>query len=70
MLILFAVQIVFGGVSAVILFSGRWTGNPWLPAEMFTALAVVACAGYFAALNSLTAFAEKKKELLIEALCR
>ncbi len=69
-LILFAVQIVFGGVSAAILFSGRWTGNPWLPAEMFTVLAVVACAGYFAALNSFTAFAEKKKELLIDALCR
>src|SRR2546429_9158327 len=26
-LLAFAAQIVFGGVSAVVLFSGRWTGN-------------------------------------------
>lgn len=69
-LILFAVQIIFGVIGGLILFTGRWTGNPWLPAESFAVLAVVACFGYFAALNSFTEFAEKKKETLIDALCR
>ena len=69
-LIAFAAQIVFGGVSAVILFSGRWTGNRWLPAEAFTLLAAAALAGYFASLDALSRVAEEKKEVLIEALCR
>jgi ABC-2 type transport system permease protein len=69
-LIAFAAQIVFGGVSAVILFSGRWTGNRWLPAEAFTLLAAAAVAGYFASLDALSRVAEEKKEVLIEALCR
>jgi len=69
-LILFAVQLTFGGISGVILFSGRWTGNPWLPTEVFSVLAAVSVAGYFAALKSFTAFAEAKKEILIDALYR
>jgi len=69
-LILFAVQITFGVISGGILFSGRWTGNPWLPAEVFTVLATVSVAGYFAALKSFSTFAESKKETLIDALCR
>jgi fatty acid desaturase len=66
----FAAQIVFGGVSAVVLFSGRWTGNRWFPAEAFTLLAVAAVGGYFASLDGLSRLAEEKKEVLIEALCR
>jgi predicted permease len=69
-LIAFAAQIVFGGVSAVILFSGRWTGNRWLPAEAFTLLAAAAVGGYLASLDALSRVAEQKKEVLIEALCR
>jgi hypothetical protein len=69
-LILFAVQMTFGGISGVILFSGRWTGNPWLPTEVFSVLAAVSVAGYFAALKSFSTFAESKKEILIDALCR
>ena len=69
-LILFGVQITFGVISGLILFSGRWTGNPWFPAEVFAVLAVVALGGYFAALNNFTSFAEKKKDTLIDALCR
>jgi hypothetical protein len=69
-LVIFGVQILFGGVSALILFSGRWTGSPWLPAEVFTVLAVAALGGYFSALNAFTDLAEKKKETLIEVLCR
>jgi hypothetical protein len=69
-LILFAVQLVFGGVSTAILFSGRWTGSPWLPAEVFAVLAFAALSGYFAALKGFTELAEAKKEVLIDALCR
>ena len=29
--LMFGVQIVLGGISALILFSGRWTGSAWLP---------------------------------------
>ena len=39
--IAFGVQILLGGVCTVILFAGRWTQNPWLPAETFAALAAV-----------------------------
>jgi hypothetical protein len=69
-LVLFGVQITFGAVSALILFSGRWSGNPWLPAEVFSVLAAVALGGYFPALDAFTEFAEKKKETLLDAFCR
>jgi ABC-2 type transport system permease protein len=69
-LVAFASQILMGGISAVILFTGNWTGNPWLPAEAFVLLAAAAVGGYFASLDALTQLAEKKKESLIEALCR
>jgi ABC-2 type transport system permease protein len=69
-LIAFGVQILFGGISALTLFTGRWTGNPWLPAEAFTGLAAAALGGYLASLDALSQLAEKKKETLIEALCR
>jgi hypothetical protein len=54
----------------LVLSSARWTGNPWLAAEGFAFLAVAALGGYFASLHPLAEFAEKKKEVLIEALCR
>jgi hypothetical protein len=69
-LIAFGAQIFLGGISAAILFTGRWTGNPWFPAEAFAFLAVAAVAGYRASLDPLTRLAEAKKEALIEALCR
>ena len=69
-LILLGMQILFGGVGGVILFSGRWTGNPWLPAEIFAVLAAAAVGGYVSSLDSFTRLAEKKKEILIDALCR
>jgi len=69
-LIALGAQIVFGGVSAVVLFSGRWMANPWLPAEAFALLAIAAVGGYFASLDPLSRVAEEKKDALIEALCR
>jgi hypothetical protein len=69
-LVAFGSQILTGGISAVILLTGSWTGNLWLPAEAFAILAAAAVGGYFASLDPLTQLAEKKKETLIEALCR
>jgi hypothetical protein len=69
-LIAFGSQIILGGCSGVIFFMGRWTGEPWLPAEAFAVLAAAAVGGYVASLDPLTQLAEKKKETLIEALCR
>ncbi len=69
-LVAFGSQILMGGISAVVLFTGNWTGNLWLPAEAFVFLAAAAVGGYFASLDALTRLAEEKKEVLIEALCR
>jgi len=69
-LVAFGVQITLGGISALILFAGKWTSNVWLPAEAFSFLAIAAIAGYFAALDPLSRLAETKRETLIETLCR
>jgi ABC-2 type transport system permease protein len=68
--LMFGMQIVMAGISALILMTSRWTGNPWLPVEAFAFLAAAALSGYFASLRPLTDLAEKKKETLIDALCR
>jgi hypothetical protein len=68
--IAFGVQILLAGICTLILFAGRWTGNPWLPAETFAALAAASLSGYFAALDALSGVAEKKKEVLIETLSK
>jgi hypothetical protein len=68
--IAFGVQILLAGICSIILFSGRWLGNPWLPAEAFAALAAASLGGYFAALDALSGVAEKKKEVLIETLSK
>jgi len=68
--IMFGAQLVLAGISALVLSTARWSGNPWLPAEAFAFLAAAALGGYFASLQPLSQLAEKKKEILIEALCR
>jgi ABC-2 type transport system permease protein len=68
--IMFGIQVLMGGASALVLSAGRWLGNPWLPAESFAFLAAAALGGYFASLQPLTEFAQERRELLIEALCR
>ena len=69
-LVAFGAQILLGGISAPILFMSRWTGDKWVPAEVFAFLAAAAIAGYSSSLNPLAALAEKKKEGLIDALSR
>jgi hypothetical protein len=66
----FGTQVLLGGISAPILFMSRWSGNAWLPAEVFAFLAAAAIAGYTSSLDPLAALAEKKKETLIDALSR
>ncbi len=69
-LIAFAAQILLFGISSLVLGLGRWTGDRWLPAKAFVLLAAAAIGGYVSSLDALTSYAEKKKENLIEALCR
>lgn len=66
----FGVQILVGGVAAVVLLAGGWFDNPWLPVGAFAGLTVATLGGYVASLESLDRLAEKKKELLIETLCK
>jgi len=69
-LVSFGTQILLGCISAPILFMSRWTGDKWLPTEVFVFLAAAAIAGYSSSLNPLAVLAEKKKETLIDALSR
>jgi ABC-2 type transport system permease protein len=68
--IAFGAQITLGGICTAILFAGRWTGNPWLPAVAFAGLTGAAVSGYLASLGALDKLAEEKRELLIETLSR
>jgi hypothetical protein len=69
-LVAFGAQILLFGISSLVLMLGHWTGDRWLPAKAFLLLAAAAVGGYLAALDALTSYAEKKKEKLIEALCK
>jgi len=66
----FGVQIVLGGICGLILMAGRWFGNIWIPVVAFAGLTVAALGGYVASLPAMNRLAERKKELLIETLCR
>jgi len=66
----FGVQIVLGGICALVLFAGQWTGNPWLPPMVFAGLTAAALGGYVSSLEAMNRLAEAKKALLIETLCR
>jgi ABC-2 type transport system permease protein len=66
----FGVQILIGGIATIVLLAGRWFGNAWLPPVVFAGLSAAALGGYIASLEPLSGLAERKKELLIETLCR
>jgi ABC-2 type transport system permease protein len=66
----FGVQMLIGGIATVVLLAGRWFGNAWLPVVLFGGLTAAALGGYVASLDPLSILAERKKELLIETLCR
>ncbi len=69
-LVTLGAQIVFSGSSSLIFVAGRFSGNDWLPAEIFLFLAAAALAGYWSSLEPLTRLAEKKKESLLEILTK
>jgi len=69
-LVTLGAQILFGGICAPILLMSGWTGDKWVPGEVFAFLAAAAIAGYASSLDPLAALAEKKKETLIDALSR
>jgi ABC-2 type transport system permease protein len=66
----FGAQILIGGIATFVLLAGRWFGNAWLPPVVFAGLTAAALGGYVASLEPLSNLAERKKELLIETLCR
>jgi ABC-2 type transport system permease protein len=66
----FGVQILVGGICAVVLLVGTWTGNPWFPPIAFVGLTAAAIGGYVSSLSVLDRLAESKKELLIETLSK
>jgi hypothetical protein len=66
----FGVQLLLAGICSFVFVASRWLGNPWLAPGAFAGLAAASLAGYFASLDALTLLAERKKEVLIEALCR
>jgi len=66
----FGAQILIGGIATFVLLAGRWFGNAWLPPVVFAGLTAAALGGYLASLDPLSVLAERKKELLIETLCR
>src|SRR5262249_53745145 len=69
-LIAFGAQIVFGTTCGFVLFTGRASGNPWLPLQIFLFLALAGLGGYIASLDPVTHLAEKKKESLLETLMK
>jgi ABC-2 type transport system permease protein len=66
----FGAQILVGAICAFVFALGGWMANPWLPVLVFVALTAAALGGYVSSLDALGRLAEKKKELLIETLCR
>jgi ABC-2 type transport system permease protein len=66
----FGAQILIGGIATIVLLAGRWSGNAWLPPVVFAGLSAAALGGYITSLDPLSGLAERKKELLIETLCR
>ena len=69
-LLAFAAQIVLAGACSVVFLAGRLLGSPWLPAGIFLGLTAAAIAGYLASLDPLSSLAEKKREVLLDALCK
>ena len=68
--IAFGAQILVGSICGLILGIGHWVGNEWLPVGVFAALTAAALGGYVSSLDGLSRLAEKKRERLIEELCR
>ncbi len=69
-LIALGAQTLLLGTSSIIFLIGSWLANPWLPAGVFALLAAAAVGGYSASLDPLSRLAERKREVLLEKLCR
>lgn len=69
-LIALGMQLLLFGASSLVFAVGSWLGNPWLPVGVFAVLAAAAAGGYVASLDPLSRLAERKREVLLEKLCR
>jgi ABC-2 type transport system permease protein len=69
-LIALGMQLLLFGASSLVFAVGSWLGSPWLPVGVFAVLAAAAAGGYVASLDPLSRLAERKREVLLEKLCR
>ena len=69
-LIALGMQLLLIGTSSLIFSVGSWLSSPWLPVGVFALLAAAAAGGYAASLDPLSRLAERKREVLLEKLCR
>lgn len=69
-LIALGMQLLLIGTGSLVFALGSWLGNPWLPLGVFALLAAAAAGGYAASLDPLSRLAERKREVLLEKLCR
>lgn len=69
-LIALGMQLLLIGTGSVVFALGSWLGNPWLPVGVFALLAAAAAGGYAASLDPLSRLAERRREVLLEKLCR
>lgn len=70
MLIMLGAYVVLAASSAFVILAGHWFGSAWVSAGAFLLLAAGAIGGYFASLDALSSLAEKKREVLLDALCK
>ena len=59
--LMFGAQLVMAAISALVLWTAKLSGNPWLAAEAFAFLAAAAIGGYVASLQPLSELAGKKE---------
>ena len=69
-LIAFGAQLVFGAAAGLVFSLRQFSGNDWLPTEIFLFLAAAALAGYWSSLEPLAKLAERKKEALLDTLTK
>lgn len=66
----YAMNMALWMVCALVFLAGRWTGQTWLPGEIFAVLAAASIIWYADALESVAELAQKRRDVLLDTLCR
>ncbi|HET9001503.1 MAG TPA: hypothetical protein VFP86_17825 [bacterium] len=66
----YAMNMALWMVGVPVFLAGRWTGQMWLPAEIFAVLAAASIVWYADALESGAELAQQRRDLLLDTLCR